>query len=380
MGSESEAPSNPLAGDGATSVERAADAFTDMLAAETDPPRRRERAEAREEPRRKRDEDDRDPGDGDDGQTSDEEADDETDDPLKDEFLDAEPAKDDGDDEKDEADEDDEEGDEDDDEGEDEDPEHEVTVNGKVEKVKQSELIAGYSREADYRQKTQALAKDALEVREYAEKVVEVRKAHDTALQQATDLLNSIIPSQEEMNALKAKDPNAFIQMQEYWSEVLGKVRGLHSERERLAQEEGTATQKGNSTYAAEESRKLIERMPVLADAKKADEFRGRILAYGKRNGYTEEELRKGAVDHRDIITLYKAARYDEIVASRKGNAKPGRKGPKDVASTRPRNIGKGRNRSDGRALSKADRALARSGKVEDAAMAFTGLIQNERI
>jgi hypothetical protein len=160
------ADANPLAGADANSVESAAESFTRMLEAENQPAREPEKANS---PRRSGREAPKtserlfegtenpqapDTAPTDSGQAPDDDAD-EFDDP----FLSDTPQGDDQDGEEDDADDAADETD-DDDTGDDLDLNREVdvVVAGETKRVKLSEALAGYSREADYRQKTQRLA------------------------------------------------------------------------------------------------------------------------------------------------------------------------------------------------------------------------------
>lgn len=283
-------------------------------------------------------------------------------------------------DEDEEADEEAEEGEEDEDEDADEDEDEidldrevEVTVNGQAQRVKLSEALAGYSRDADYRQKTAKLAEERREVEEYAQEVVQERQQYAETLQTWVDMTEALKPSQAEWDALERTDPKTFIAVQKQWSEIDKKVEEAKAEQTKLVERQAQEEARRYRQYVEEENQRLYERVPQLANPKKANEFRSLILNYGKAAGYSEQELMQGAVDHRDVLTLYKAARYDEIVKSRKTGQRPGKKAPKQATSSQPRSIGRpGASEKTRRA---AERRLAQSGSVEDAATAFTAML-----
>lgn len=373
-----EATVNPLdSGNDAHSVESAASDFTRMLEDEARPrqksePSRNNRSRPSEPsegdepeddvPDAAHDEDGQDPDDGDpilDGDAGDE----------------PEEADEDADADKDEEDES-EPDDEDDDDDDDLEKEYEITVNGEIVKAPLKEILAGYSREADYRQKTALLADERREVEEFAQATVAERQKYDSTLQTWIDLTAALEPSKEDWDRIKAADPNLYIQTKEQWDGVAAKVAEARAERDRVAAQAAEDEARNYAAYVKSQNEALAKAVPALANPKKAKAFREAIFTYGKAAGYTEDELMAGAVDARDVLTLYKAARYDEIVRSRKAGQRPARTAPKPSVSSRPRNVSKNGNSQGRRAARDADRRLARSGSVDDAAMAFTEMLK----
>jgi len=382
-------PTERFGGSEATGTEGAAESFTEFLENEAEannprPPKR----ERREAPASQDGAED-----GDEGQTPDtrqpkreraEDTDDEGDDPLRDPLLDGDEDEaddkgdtdEDGDDEADDT--DDEDGD--DEEGE-EDPEFEVKVNGETVKVKQSELIAGYSREADYRQKTTELASEREEIEAYATETVQQRQRYEAGIQMYADLIASVMPSQAEWDALEKADPQAFIAAQKQWGGFLGKIEASKAERDALDAEKAKETERANGEYIKAENKQLLKALPQLANPKVAKQFSDKIFAYGKRMGYTPEELTAGLINHRDVQTAYYAARYLEIQDSRKANQGKAKGKPRAAeVSSNPRPIASPKGRQQARASrasQKADRELARTGTIQSAATAFSSMFRD---
>jgi hypothetical protein len=372
VGENEVALSNPLdAGNNANSVESAASGF-DRIFGDVEP------TEANREPREpkpkaKRSDppegDGRDPAHEDDDGQGPSDPSDLLDDPILDGSADPDP-----DDEEDEKDPDAE--DDDEDEGDEFDREFDVTVAGKVEKVPLKELISGYSREADYRRKTASLAEERREVEEFAVETVEQRRTHDAAIVEWQERLKALEPSQEDWDAIEKSDPATALQLRKQW-EGLGKLsEAAKAERQRLADQEAALQQREYVKYVRSEDQKLFEAVPALANPKRAQEFRATVLSYGEKAGYSKEELLAGAVDHRAVITLYKAARFDQIQAARKGTGKKGGAPKPNPGNSRPRNISRANGAGNERQVRDAEKRLARSGSVEDAALMFTNLIR----
>lgn len=381
-------------GSDATGTESAAQDFTDFLKDEEKPdpqsrPARRENAEKRA---RKAESDGA--GDGESqgrerqpqGERSESRQDEDPErDPLHDPILDGEVPED---DKSDDA-EDDAEGDEPEDDAEegedddgDEDPEFEVTVQGVPTKVKQSELLASYSREADYRQKTEAHARDVEQVHEFAGALSQRRTQLDATVQMAEDLIAAILPEEKDWAALKQNNPQAFIAAQEQWQGFIQKANALKAARDEANGHEGEEKGVAYNRYVKAENAKLFEKVPQLRNPKVQQQFSNVIFGYGKKMGYTPDELAKGLVNHRDIMTAYYAAKYLEIQESRKASKKQAaRKGPRQSeGNSAPRAVQSQRGRNNSERMNRqrnADRELQRTGSVQSASQAFAAMFKD---
>jgi hypothetical protein len=403
------APANPTVnhtqsvdriGSDATGTETAAESFTQFLENEGKPdpqsrPARRANAE-----KRARKADDDGAGEADEGQgrerqpkgerserrqESEPEGDAPEVDPLHDPVLDGDAPEEDGDnpddtDADEDADEVDPDAEGDDDEG-DEDPEFEVTVNGEKKSVKQSELLASYSREADYRQKTEVLARDVEQVHEFATALTARRTEADNLVQMAEDLLQAILPKDEDWQVLRQKDPNAFIAAQEQWQGFINQATKLRQAREAQNGQQGEEDGVKYGNYVKEQNRLLFDKVPALRNPKVQKQFSETIFAYGKKMGYTPEELAKGLVNHRDVQTAYYAARYLQILESRKAQSKQAaKKGPRQSeGNSTPRTPQSQRGRDNSRRMNRqrdADRELQRTGSPQSAAKAFAAMFR----
>lgn len=285
---------------------------------------------------------------------------------------------DDGPDDQDEDDDQDDENEDDDSDEKDPflDAEHEVTVNGEKVKVTGREALAGYMKEADYRQGTERNAREYEEIQDYARETVDVRNRTDTTLQQALDLIAALQPSKEDWEALERDNPQGYIAAQKHWAGLLEKARGAQTARDQLLSDQTAQTQAEQARYLELQERELLRQFPALRDDKKAEAFRSKIFEYGQKLGYTKEQLIAGATDHRMLVTLYKAAKYDEIRAtSTAAGKKAGAKAPKNSAENRPRPPSRNANRN---AKRDADRRLQRTGSLQDAASSFAEMIRGE--
>lgn len=346
-------------------IAEAAEAFAEELREEEDgEPRRSRKKRDTPDPARQPDE----------GATPEDEDEDEAD-PLEDPVLEGKPKSDEDEDAEDE-DEDDEAKDED----EGEDPEFDVTVAGKVEKVPLSELVNGYSREADYRQKTQLVAQERQQVHDYAQQVETRGQTLEEALSLYQDLIRAVMPSQQNWDALRVSDPQQYIASQEQWGKFLQHVDKAEEERTRLKTESSQLSERQRLQTIQAENEKLLNVLPQLRDPVKAKQFSDSIFELGKKMGFDAREIAATLTDHRFVLMGYFASQYVRIKQVQTGNRKM-LKAPKPQASSAQSRVpmsSKTRAQlSNQRSRQNADRQLAKTGSIQDAASAFTEMLRS---
>ena len=109
-----------------------------------------------------------------------------------------------------------------------------VKVDGKEQKVPLDEVIAGYSRTADYTRKTQELAssRKAVEAEFEAARVERAQYAQMlSALQQQ---LTQLMPQEPDWNALYNSDPLEYVRQRDVWRERNDKLVAAQAEQQRL--------------------------------------------------------------------------------------------------------------------------------------------------
>lgn len=278
---------------------------------------------------------------------------------------------------EDEADEDAEDGEDDDsDEEPDEDaePTFKVKVNGEEIEVNQSELLAGYSRQADYTRKAQALASERKEFAQEAEAVRTERQQYATLLDKLQKQVEGSAEQEPDWDKLYAEDPNEWVRQREIHRARRERQEAIEAEKSRVEQQEQAEREKQLQDKVAEEREYLQSAIPELADPEKAKERMESIRNYAVETvGFTNEEL-EGIYDHRAVVALDKARRYDELAAKgskvKQGAGKP-KGGPKTLA---PGNTRSGKNRTS-RVAKEARQRLKSSGDAHDAAHLIADLL-----
>ena len=82
--------------------------------------------------------------------------------------------------------------------------------------------------------------------------------------------------------------------------------------------------------YVEQEAQKLTQSLPEFSDKAKGEQIRNDIRSYGKKVGFTDEELSQ-VYDSRHVLVLHKAAQYDKLMAGKAGVKKKVAKAPKMV-------------------------------------------------
>ena len=220
-------------------------------------------------------------------------------------------------------------------EGEEEEELYAVTVNGEEVAVSLDELLSGYSRQSDYTRKTQEIAGERKGMEElqqqYNSQVAQIQQER----QQYMDALQNIITSSAEgmskyadtdWDALRESDPIEYVTQREELRQSQEKIQAMQREQYAAQQRQNEQTTQMRSRIVQEEYGKLVEALPEWGDADKQKKLASEIRSYAGTQGFTEEEL-NSLVDHRSLLVLMKAKKYDQLqnsdVKSKKLKNKP---------------------------------------------------------
>ena len=220
-------------------------------------------------------------------------------------------------------------------EGEEEEELYAVTVNGEEVAVSLDELLSGYSRQSDYTRKTQEIATDRKEMealqQQYSSEVAKIQQER----QQYMDSLTNIISNQGgelekfanvDWDSLRENDPIEYVTTREQYREAQERIQGLQQEQARAAQTQQAQMKQAQHEMLQVEKGKLVEALPEWGKPEKQKELAENLQSYAKEQGFTAEEL-NSLVDHRSVLVLLKAQKYDQLqksnVKSRKLKNKP---------------------------------------------------------
>ena len=268
-----------------------------------------------------------------------------------------------------------EESEEEDDEGTDEEAEEDllyaVTVNGAEQEVSLDELMKGYSRQSDYTRKTQEVSEQRKEFDAMKQNMVQEYQQIQAERQQYAQALQSLMEgnmsgidkfASVDWEVLKEADPIEYVTRKEEFREAQEKVQNLQREQHMAQQRHHAQSQHEHHQLLQREATALVTALPDWGDPSKQPAIAKNIRSYAMENGFTQEEL-DSLVDHRSILVLLKAQKYDQLQNSDVRGKK---------LKNKPRVIRSGTG-GDKKADSKSKRTakmkrLRSSGHVDDAA------------
>ena len=220
-------------------------------------------------------------------------------------------------------------------EGEEEEELYAVTVNGEEVAVSLDELLSGYSRQSDYTRKTQEIANDRKEMeslqQQYNSEIAQIQQERQQYMDALTNVMQGSMGELEKFanvdwNALRENDPIEYVTTREQYREAQEKIQGLQNEQARAAQTQQAQMQKAQQEMLQVEKGKLIEALPDWGEPEKQKELATNLQSYAKEQGFTADEL-NSLIDHRSILVLLKAQKYDQLqksnVKSKKLKNKP---------------------------------------------------------
>ena len=243
-----------------------------------------------------------------------------------------------------------------------------VKVDGKEIEVTLDELQKGYSRTQDYTRKTQQIA----ETRKAVEAEAAAIRAEREQYAQLLGALKQQLESAEapvDLDRLYNEDPIEWVRQRELLRDKQEKLAAIQSEQARLSQLTAQQRAQEMQAHLASQQEALIQAVPEWKDQKKAQAEKALLVEFGKKIGFSEEEL-KNVYDHRAVIALRKAALYDQMM-SKRGQIKPViNNGPRPA---KPSAAGRVSTTTE---ATRAKQRLAKTGRVNDAVSAIELLLK----
>lgn len=243
-----------------------------------------------------------------------------------------------------------------------------VKVDGKEVEVTLDELQKGYSRTQDYTRKTQQIA----EIRKQVEVETEAVRAERAQYAQMLGALQAQLQgadTQVDWDRLYHEDPIEWVRQKEVMREKQEKLQAIQFEQQRVAQLSQQEQQQQLQSHLQAQHSRLLEVIPEWKDQAKAKAEKQLLVEFGKKTGFTPEEL-SAIVDHRAVVALRKAALYDQMMTKRKAITPVTNNGP------RPAKPGAAGRVSQTTEAVRAKQRLAKTGRVDDAASAIYQLLR----
>ena len=254
-----------------------------------------------------------------------------------------------------------------------------VKVDGEELEVSLDELISGYSRHSDYTRKTQEIASERSQMAElqqqWSNEITQAQAERQQYIEALGQFAEQSTAGLEQFNNvdwdnLRQTDPIAFVTKKEEFREAQERIQQVKVEHDRSLQKQNEELAKMRHLALQEEHKRLIEAVPEWNDKEKRDKMAGDLSSYALEQGFSREELQQ-LIDHRSMIVLMKAQKYDALQKSDVKSKKLKNK-PKVIRS------GKGSSKKSDTAKAKRIASMKRlkeSGHVNDSVALFEDFV-----
>jgi hypothetical protein len=243
---------------------------------------------------------------------------------------------------------------------------YKVKVNGQEYDVTLDELTNGYSRDADYRQKTEILANDKKEFQSesekqrqnFSQKMTELNQVLNDAQQQLNDETNNV-----DLEKLYEEDPTEAARIEHRLRKKQEKLN--------LAMEKTQSEQKTQfESFLKDQQNKLVSKMPEFNDPTKASQLKSSMKNTLNSYGFNDQEVAQ-VYDHRIVMLVNDAMKYRNLQKAKPNIAKKISKPGKVFSS------GVKQSKDDLNSKSRKEKLsrLRKSGSVKDAQSIFLDMI-----
>jgi hypothetical protein len=254
-----------------------------------------------------------------------------------------------------------------------------VKVDGEELEVSLDELISGYSRHSDYTRKTQEIASERSQMAELQQQWSNEITQAQAERQQYIEALGQFVQqsmvgleqyTNTDWETLREEDPIAFVTKKDEFRDAQERVRQAQAQQGIERQKQEQEFTKVKHLALQEEHKRLIEAVPEWNDPEKRETLAKELSSYALSQGFKKEELQE-LIDHRSLIVLMKAQKYDALQKSDVKSKKLKNK-PKVIRS------GKGTNKKSDTAKAKRIASMKRlkeSGHVDDSIALFEDFV-----
>ena len=199
-----------------------------------------------------------------------------------------------------------------------------VKVDGEEMEVSLDELVNGYSRQSDYTRKTQELASQRDQMaqmqQQWATEISEAQAERQQYIEALGQFVHQSMAGLEQYatinwEQLREDDPIAFVTKKEEFRDAQERVRQAQAQQEYEHQKQNEEIGKVRKLAVQEEYKRLTEAVPEWNDPEKRTKLASDLSSYAIQQGFTQQEL-KELIDHRSLIVLMKASKYDALQKS----------------------------------------------------------------
>jgi len=246
---------------------------------------------------------------------------------------------------------------------------YKVKVAGQEFDVTLDELTNGYSRDADYRRKTEDLALDKKQFQaesekqrqDYSTKLGELNQMMSVAQQQLNAEINSA-----DLEKLYEEDPTEAARIEH-------RLKKKQEKLDLAMQKTQSEQKKQFDGFLQDQQRKLVQKMPEFSNPDKASQLKTSMKSTLNSYGFNDQEIAQ-VYDHRIVMLVNDAMKFRSMQKAKPNMAKkiskPGRVFSSGVKQTK----------ADVNLKARKDKLsrLRKSGSTKDAASIFLDMINNK--
>lgn len=187
-----------------------------------------------------------------------------------------------------------------------------VKVDGEERKVTLDDLKRSFSGQAYIQKGMQEAAEAKKEAEGVYQALLNERQQLSNLLYQAQSgqlVPPPVPPSRELFN----NDPIGYMEAKLSYDEALQTYQNQQYQIQQVTESQNQQMQIAQQQYLQGEMQRLAQAIPEFGDAKTASKLKEDLVQFGSKIGYSEAELSE-VMDHRAILVLQKAMKYDQLV------------------------------------------------------------------
>ena len=183
-----------------------------------------------------------------------------------------------------------------------------VKVDGKATEVTLAEAIAGYQKDADYRQKTESLATQRREFEAQTQQANAQFQQKAQALDGMIEILQAELgsgPTEADLAYLIDENPAEYIRQTNALKQRAARLAQFQHQRGQMLEQEQQEMHSRIADYRRKEQQALLSKIPGLDNPEKGNAVQRQVAATLGEFGYSEDEVKQymaGPFDHRLIV------------------------------------------------------------------------------
>ena len=193
-----------------------------------------------------------------------------------------------------------------------------VKVDGKDVQVTQEELLAGYSRQADYTRKSQVLSEQRQKADAELAATQQERQRYLSQLEQFNTQADSKIDelAKTDWTRLKEEDPTEYMLKRDQYRELQDNKRMVEEEQQNLQLKSQQENQAKWQEELGRQQEIMVQRLPEWTDPDKGPKLKQNIKSFAVKKGFTEQEV-NSLIDARSVDVLHKAMLYENLLEAK---------------------------------------------------------------